>query len=114
MAITILNDTYTASGKNKYGYEIGTIRVDLGRGQVVTANAQPDSNGGHYIDGFVGRYVTSAKPWRARVSGKGSALSVYFGRDDRSGRFNKANAIRWEPELAASLGNPEYWIVTGV
>jgi len=112
MTISILNDTYTASGKNEYGYEIGTVQIDLGHGQVVLAKAQPQSDG-HRVDGFVGRYVTSAKPWRASVSGKGSALHVYFGRDDRSGRFNKANAIRWEPELAASLGNPEYWVVVG-
>jgi hypothetical protein len=108
--IKILNETFTATGKNKYGYEIGTVQIDLGYGRIVTANASPDSTGALSVAGFVGRYVTSAKPWRATVSGNGSKVGVWFGRDDRSGRFNKANAVRWEPELYATLSNPEFYV----
>ena len=108
-SIKILNETFTSLGKNKYGYEIGTVEIDLGR-ETVHALATPESTGGLSVAGFVGRYVTSAKPWKANVSGTGSKLSVWFGRDDRSGRFNKANAIRWEPALYATLSNPEFWL----
>ena len=108
-AIRILNETYTVIGKNEYNYEIGNVQVDLGYGRVVTAKATPDKTGGLQVAGFVGHYVTSPKPWKATVSGTDSKLYVSFGRDDSSGRFNKANAIRWEPELYATLANPQFW-----
>ena len=110
MTIKILNETFTSLGKNEYGYEIGTVEIDLGYGRVVNALATPESTGGLSVAGFVGRYVTSAKPWKANVSGTGSKLSVWFGRDDRSGRFNKANAIRFEPALYATLANHKFWL----
>jgi hypothetical protein len=109
-SIKILNETFISLGKNKYGYEIGTVEIDLGRGNTVHAMASTCSTGGLSVAGFVGRYVTSTKPWKAHVSGMGDKLSVWFGRDDRSGRFNKANAIRWEPALYATLSNSEFWL----
>jgi hypothetical protein len=46
---------------------------------------------------FSGRYVSGGKAWPASVTAyytKGME-SVSFGRDDRSGKFNKANALFW-------------------
>jgi len=108
--IQILNDTFTVSGVNKYGDTVGTVQIDLGYGKIVTANAMPDSiNRGLQVSGFIGRYVTSMKPWQATVIGTGSKLWVDFGRDDRSGRFNKAKAIRFDPDTYATLVNPDFW-----
>jgi hypothetical protein len=113
-SIKILNDTFQPLGVNKYGKTIGTVQIDLGFGQIVTAKASTTSigqAGSLDVAGFIGHYVTSPKPWLAQVSGFGSKLWVHFGRDDRSGRFNKANAISFEPKTYATMCNPAYWEV---
>lgn len=111
MTIKILNETYVKTGENEYGTEIGDVQVDLGYGHIVTAKAHPGHNGGLSVGGFVGRYVTSVKPWIAHVSGTGDKLYVHFGRDDRSGRFNKSRMIRWEPKIYFQLVNAKFWEV---
>lgn len=108
--ITIHNETFTATSEpealswtTEYRRERGTVSVSLGC-KMVTAEATRYTNGNAvYVDGFVGRYRTSPKPWRATVSGVGSDLRVFFGRDDRSGRFNKQNAISYEPETFSAI-----------
>lgn len=51
-----------------------------------------------YLLGFVGRYRTSTKAWPATVkAGPDGKVYAYFGRDDRSGRFNKLAGISYEP-----------------
>lgn len=69
--------------------------------QTITAYRYPESKYNPetlYLRGFVGRYVTSAKAWQASVRvDADDKVWVHFGRDDRSGRFNKANMIRYEP-----------------
>jgi len=111
-SIKILNDTFQTLGVNKYGDTVGTVQIDLGFGNIVTAQARTTSigqAGSLDVAGFIGRYVTSPKPWLADVSGFGSKLRVYFGRDDRSGRFNKANAISFDPKTYTTLCNPAAW-----
>lgn len=108
MSIKILTETFAPLGTNVRGDVVGTVTVDLGRGATVTAKAYKDQFG-ISVAGFIGRYVSSAKPWVAQVRSNGDFLSVYFGRDDRSGRFNKANAISWQPELHAQLSNAASW-----
>ena len=108
MTIKILTETFSSLGTNAYGDVVGTVTVDLGRGSLVTAKAY-QSMFGINVAGFIGRYVTSAKPWLAHVYGKGDGVFVTFGRDDRSGRFNKANAISWQPDLYAQLSNAAVW-----
>ncbi len=113
-SIKILNETFQPLGVSKYGDTVGTVQIDLGFGRIVTAQARIASvgqEGSLHVAGFIGRYVTSPKPWLAHVSGLGSKLWVHFGRDDRSGRFNKANAISFEPETYATLCNPAAWEV---
>lgn len=97
--------TYTwKSGETTYVDVVGTIEMDLG-GRTVTAKARVYEDGDIAVAGFVGRYLTSTKPWIAsvRFDKEGKMARVWFGRDDRSGRFNKANAISYEPETWASL-----------
>jgi len=108
MAIKILAETFFSLGTNAYGNVVGTVTVDLGRGALVTAKAY-QSIFGINVAGFIGRYVTSAKPWPAHVYGKGDSVFVTFGRDDRSGRFNKANAISWQPDLYTQLTVASVW-----
>lgn len=96
--IEILTDTFKANGeRNRWGDELGTVTVDLGMGRKVDAKAYRGSRG-IAVHGFVGRYVTSTKAWPAFVSGEGSKLYVMWGRDDRSGRFNKQAGLSWEPD----------------
>jgi len=111
-SIKILNETFQSLGVNKYGDTVGTVQIDLGFGRIVTTQARPaivGQEGSLDVAGFVGRYVTSPKPWLATVSGFEKRLYVFFGRDDRSGRFNKANAISFDPTTYATLCNPACW-----
>ena len=113
-SIKILNETFQPLGVNKYGDTVGTVQIDLGFGRIVTTQARPaivGQAGSFNVAGFIGRYVTSPKPWLATVSGFEKRLYVHFGRDDRSGRFNKANAISFEPTTYATLCNPACWEV---
>jgi hypothetical protein len=112
MTISIKRDTFQALGKNCRDITIGTVQLDLGR-EVVTAKAFQTYNGEISVAGFIGRYRTSNTPWLASVKTRGAdnMLSVDFGRDDRSGRFNKQNAISWEPEIYEKLIDTNFWYV---
>jgi len=118
MAVTIRPETFTITevktteytvkkSVHSYTVEKGTVEMSL-RGKTVIANAwrfAGRDDGRLSVDGFVGRYVTSPKPWRASVDFKadGTMGFVHFGRDDRSGRFNKQNAIAYQPETYAAI-----------
>ena len=114
--IEILIETYRA--EKAPVEEVGTLyaaiiegKIDVQVGsKIVTAWASKFSDTSvanvatYRVFGFVGRYRTSIKPWRAYVSsgiyGNGERYtSGYFGRDDRSGRFQKMQGISWEPAL---------------
>ena len=108
--IEILIETYRAEkapveevGTHYAAIIEGKIDVQVGS-KIVTAWASKFSDTSYHVFGFVGRYRTSIKPWRASVSsgiyGNGERYtSGYFGRDDRSGRFQKMQGISWEPAL---------------
>jgi len=80
--------------------QIGTVEV-LFKNQSLTVKAEKiDST--IYLKGFFGRYQTSSKQWEASVSseifdGK-ERVCAFFGRDDRSGKFNKIGRIFYKPE----------------
>jgi len=73
-------------------YERGTVEVTLG-GETRRVKAGR-CNGRVVAYGFGGRYRAGGKVWPASVhqTEKGGEY-VDFGRDDRSGRFQKSNAI---------------------
>lgn len=106
MSMTINRESFvvTAVKPRHYGdgtYEEGTIEVSFA-GKTVRAAAKRFGDGDVFINGFVGRYVTSAKPWRAIVAFRNNTSEkpyVNFGRDDRSGRFNKANMVQYAPDI---------------
>lgn len=103
-----LLDTYLPLGRNERGDEIGELTVII-RGQPTQVRCYR-TDYGMYLAGFVGRYVTSTKPWNAHVRLQSDGhISVNFGRDDRSGRFNKSNMISYEPRLWATLANLKMW-----
>lgn len=55
--------------------------------------------------GFVGRYRTSVRPWRASLSiDTAGRQHAWFGRDDRVGRFHKQSGITYEPETFFKQG----------
>lgn len=97
--------TFSAIGKTEFGHEIGFVQSeDFGELKAVRGDRRIN------VYGFVGRYNTSEKPWPAHVSiDKDNREFVHFGRDDRAGRFNKRNAISFEPDTYAELINPAYW-----
>lgn len=112
--IDIKSDTFIKTGedaltykvkKQEYShpYDIGTVQVELDGGRkVVTANAKRyQKDGGIYVEGFVGRYRTGGKVWRASVSTSNGGTRVWFGRDDRSGKFQKVGEVWFEPEMWA-------------
>lgn len=97
---TIDPNTFTATAEaNSYGTEDGTVRLNLRQGQI-TAKAYRFKDGEIGVRGFIGRYRTSPKAWPASVIFKvdGTIRYARFGRDDRSGRFNKQDMISWNPE----------------
>jgi len=118
MSIKVLPETFVQasietrsySDSSIYFVEIGNVEIEIrGRRLVVEARRwvrDSFSPGRRDISliGFVGRYRTSQNPWKASVMFRPveGRLSANFGRDDRSGRFNKLNAIVYEPETYPS------------
>lgn len=105
MAITIKTETFTEITRHER-YVEGTVILNIDDQQHVAKAtrfySRPDRI---YVNGFIGRYETSIKPWRASVdfNKDGNLHHVSFGRDDRSGRFRKANMISYDPELCAKI-----------
>lgn len=98
---TINPDSFTVTGeKDSEYFEDGTVELNMRDGTVLADAFRSKSDGEICVRGFVGRYRTSPRAWRATVCFKqdGTIRYVDFGRDDRSGRFNKRNAISYEPE----------------
>lgn len=87
-----------------YAGRMEELTVDVtfqGKTHKVEAYRFPDSEFSPstlYLKGFVGRYRTSNKAWAAtvRATPEGQVFAS-FGRDDRSGRFNKLQGISYEP-----------------
>lgn len=98
---TINPNSFKITGEqhNEY-FEDGTVELNLRTGTVVADAYRSKRDGEIYVRGFVGRYRTSPRAWRATVCFKADGTMRYatFGRDDRSGRFNKQDAISYEPE----------------
>jgi hypothetical protein len=110
MSIKILEETFSPATADAsevgefYAERVnGSVQVDLGRGNIVTAWAHKYEDGDIFIFGFMGRYIKGNKDWRvsmrATTFGNGErGISAYFGRDDRVGRFHKMNGIFWAPD----------------
>ena len=109
----IIEGSFSATGIcPRFGDEIGMATVSFGRTQHTTF-ARREKDGAISLAGFVGRYLTSTNPWPAsvRIYADGRVF-CRFGRDDRSGRFNKQNMISFEPEIYRKLADMEYWGIT--
>lgn len=102
--ITINAESFIATGRNSFGDENGTVEVS---GEVRKAVRAP--TGTIFVHGYVGRYRTSGKAWNASVTLRAGQVFVMFGRDDRSSRFDKQNAISFEPETFDLHANPDFW-----
>jgi hypothetical protein len=72
----------------------GTVEVRL-QGRVRRLPALREANGAISVRGVSGRYRTGGKAWPAQIdtSPDGATVYVWFGRDDRSGKFNKASGL---------------------
>ena len=84
-------------------YFEGTVDVEFGH---KTLKAVECRVYGKFVslDGFIGRYHTSANPWLVSAHAdfdKDGKVFAHFGRDDRSGRFHKESGISYEPETYA-------------
>jgi len=78
---------------NGYTYYKGTVEVTL-RGETRRVEALRFTDGAVSASGMFGRYRTSNRKWCARISSNANgAESAQFGRDDRSSRFNKIDAL---------------------
>ena len=100
----IFAETFKSNGTTALGGVSGTVEVDG-----IERNAVRMESGAIYIYGFIGKYRTSPKAWQASVSLINGRISVDFGRDDRSGRFQKQNMIQYAPDVFATLTNPKFW-----
>lgn len=121
MTLNIRIETFKQDGTHTYERKdyrsvtpVGTVEVDLGN-EVVTPRARMSTIGDKTqvsVAGFVGRYQTSNKAWPAHVYQDAGAEGpqAYFGRDDRSGRFNKLRGITYEPETYERVGNPGWFM----
>lgn len=91
-------NTFICTSTNTAGNQSGTVEATLnGETRRLPAIWLADCNN-LIVRGFIGRYRTSAKNWPASIvcqpCPNGSFREVVcFGRDDRSTKFNKANAI---------------------
>jgi hypothetical protein len=86
-------ETFQAVEINAAGYTKGTVEVCFGKDtKAVPALKFRDRI---IAQGFGGRYQTSAKVWPAVIvlDVKTGHEYANFGRDDRSGRFNKLRGI---------------------
>lgn len=102
MKLSINRESFEAIRETERGVD-GTVEISIGS-RTLRANATKFDSGHIRVDGFIGRYRTSDRPWIASVVSWGEDdIYVNFGRDDRSGRFHKRNAISWEPELFERL-----------
>ncbi|RQU83915.1 hypothetical protein [Burkholderia cenocepacia] len=107
MANLINSASFEATGElhERSGYPLGTVEVTLGR-ETKRVPAWKDRNGCiAVLHGIGGRYRTgTGKIWRVSLSQHkhpttGEILeSCWFGRDDRSGKFNK-NGIFFTDEV---------------
>lgn len=84
----------------EYTVEIGTVEVTLqGRTQRCPVSRDQGDNSSLFVRGMTGRYVTGTTAWPATIRVWKSAHTgemvetINFGRDERSGRFNKANCL---------------------
>lgn len=101
-------ETFIAASTETRSYGIvdsGTVEVTIGREtrRISATRTTPTYDAGTEFDimafgGMFGRYQTSAKAWSASVTyrkWKNGKIGEFanFGRDDRSGRFNKLNGV---------------------
>ena len=107
MKIEIYADTFKATGVNVCGRKVGTVMTNC-HAEPLVAVLHEDLNMIN-VAGFVGRYVTSNKPWPATVTLHEGRVASYFGRDDRSGRYTTGRGISFEPATHAKLTNEDYW-----
>lgn len=104
MASLINRDSFISTGtetktyESKRGdwtttYETGSVEVTLQR-QTKRIEARRYEDGSICVNALTGRYQQGGKAWPASLTSYANKSDyVWFGRDDRSGRFNKANGL---------------------
>lgn len=96
---TLVNpESFVKTGEITIGssvFDEGTIEVTL-RGETKRVEARFCGSIGYIAFGLIGRYQTGAKQWPATIRHLDGQEIINFGRDDRSGRFNKVNCIWFE------------------
>ena len=97
----IKTDTFTANEtQTSEGFIYGTVEVTI-RYETRRVDAYKDRDGLITARGLVGRYSTGTKAWPATVSQMISPRTnqiwetVFFGRDDRHGKFQKAHGLHF-------------------
>jgi hypothetical protein len=110
MVMQVLTHTFVQSsieqcsaGQYYWTREEGTVDVII-NGKLITVEASRTealwTRPTVFLRGFIGRYRTSMKNWRATVTADADGrVSGWFGRDDRSGRYNKLAGISYAPDL---------------
>ena len=77
--------------------ERGTVEVTIRRETRRVEATRYSKSGDITARGMTGRYQTGGKAWPATISlrhtERGSYESVWFGRDDRCGKFRKENGV---------------------
>lgn len=104
MTSSIINAATFAATEEQpdHGFWIaGNVEVTL-RGETRTVRAKKSTRDGAITAyGMTGRYQTGAKAWPASVQQRIDPRtnkpwdSISFGRDDRSGKFHKINALHF-------------------
>lgn len=85
-------------GEHYAKYINGKVTVTCGSHSFEVWAERFAHDGRIYAFGFMGQYVTGTKLWRATVLLNNGQMYVRFGRDDRSGNFNKQNAVSYNPK----------------
>lgn len=102
MTIIAAASFITATEQPEHGYWIeGTVEVTL-RNETRTVRATKSTRDGFITAyGMTGRYQTGTKAWPASVQQRIDPRTnkpwdcVSFGRDDRSGKFQKTSALHF-------------------
>lgn len=104
IATTFTEASATVAEVGEHFARVINGRVDVEfQGKTVNVWAKRYEDGEVAAFGFTGRYNTGSTAWRVSFSErKDGRQSIWFGRDDRSGKFNKSG-ISYAPEIFFSL-----------
>lgn len=105
-SIRVKRASFKQDGISIYDHPVGTVEVSIGN-TTIEARARLHGREDISVAGFIGRYANSSNAWPASLitDGADDKLLIHFGRDDRSLRFNKRDAISYEPDVYAQIAH---------